>query len=84
MRNHRAANSQSEERAKPVTPQAKRQIRSAEYRDLAAQATSLAQASPLPHVRQKHELSAAKWTDLAELDERESTIPPVKQENDHG
>jgi hypothetical protein len=43
--------------------------RSAEYRGLAAQAAEAGANSPLDHVREKHERSAARWTELAEVDE---------------
>jgi hypothetical protein len=48
---------------------AKRQTRAAEYRAYAKQAQALADASPLAHVREKHELAAARWEDLAVKDE---------------
>lgn len=47
----------------------KRQIRAAEYRDLAQQSSALAAASPLEHVREKHEQAAARWSLLAAMDE---------------
>jgi hypothetical protein len=46
-----------------------RQLRAAEYRELASAARALADASPLAHVREKHEEAAARWTALAALDE---------------
>ena len=41
-----------------------------EYRRLALQATALAQASGLDHVREKHEKAALQWSELALLEER--------------
>lgn len=63
--------------APPEAPQAapllngvvKRQLRAAEYRDREAEAARLAQASGLANVREKHERAAARWAELAELDE---------------
>ncbi|HEY3800456.1 MAG TPA: hypothetical protein VGL58_19055 [Caulobacteraceae bacterium] len=50
----------------------KRQARAAEYRDLALAATALAEASGLDHVREKHERAAARWSELAALDEADA------------
>ena len=47
----------------------KRQVKAAEYRRLATQASALAVASPLAHVREKHELAADRWGVLAALEE---------------
>lgn len=47
----------------------RRQVRAAEYRDKASLASDLAQASVLAHVREKHEVAAAKWSQLAALSE---------------
>jgi hypothetical protein len=47
----------------------RRQVRAAEYRDKASQATDLARASALANVREKHEVAAAKWSQLAALSE---------------
>lgn len=44
--------------------------RAAEYRKMAEASTILMATSTLGHVREKHELAAARWTALAELDER--------------
>ena len=44
--------------------------RAAEYRRLALVARDLADASALANVREKHELAAARWSDLADLAER--------------
>ena len=48
----------------------KREIRAADYRDKALNASVLAQASVLAHVRAKHERAAAVWSGLAEMEER--------------
>ncbi len=48
----------------------RKQTRADEYRRLADVATALAEASPLDNVREKHELAAEKWTNLAKLDDR--------------
>jgi hypothetical protein len=53
----------------------KKQVRAAEYRLLAQAADALAEASPLAHVREKHEQAAARWTELALLDERSAQTP---------
>ena len=47
-----------------------RLARAAQYRNLALAQTALVDASSLPHVREKHEMAAAKWSALAELDEQ--------------
>jgi len=52
--------------------------RATEYRRLALAATALVESSLLANVREKHELAAARWTDLAELAER-STAPRLAQ-----
>jgi DNA polymerase III psi subunit len=46
-----------------------KQVRAAEYRRLSVQAAALAESSALEHVREKHETAAARWADLAALDE---------------
>lgn len=48
----------------------KRQERAVEYRSRALAAQVLAEASLLANVRERHEAAAARWRDLAELDER--------------
>lgn len=48
----------------------KSQIKANEYRGRALDASALAEASPLERVREKHELAAATWTELAALQER--------------
>jgi hypothetical protein len=45
-----------------------------EYRDRASEAAGLAKASPLAHVREKHETAAVRWTELAELNERDGGV----------
>lgn len=54
----------------------KRQDRPAEYRERAAAAISLASEACLANVREKHELAAATWLALAELDERPPILAP--------
>lgn len=46
------------------------QGRATEYRRLALAASALAEGSLLANVREKHELAAARWADLADLAER--------------
>jgi len=48
----------------------KSHVKAAEYRRLAEAADALAAASSLEHVREKHAQAAAKWNELAGLDER--------------
>jgi hypothetical protein len=43
-----------------------------EYRRLALAASALVETSVLANVREKHELAAARWSDLAVLAERSS------------
>jgi hypothetical protein len=52
------------------TPAQRREVRAAEYRRLASEANALGAASPLAHVREKHEKAAETWTALAEREER--------------
>lgn len=54
----------------------KRQARAAEYRALAIAAGVLAETSLLAHVREKHQRAAARWTDLALLNEQPIALPP--------
>jgi hypothetical protein len=54
-----------------------RQVRAAEYRRLALDASTLAQASALPRVREKHELAAERWGALAAVDEL-PVVAPVR------
>jgi len=57
----------------PVTaPTDRREARAAEYRRLASEAIALGAASPLGHVRAKHEKAAETWTALAEREGRPS------------
>lgn len=51
----------------------KRQVKAAEYRDRASDASALAMSSQLAHVREKHETAAARWIQLAALNERDDT-----------
>ncbi len=55
----------------------RRQIQATEYRGRAADASALAAASPLDHVREKHEMAAARWRALAELNESDDAPTPV-------
>jgi hypothetical protein len=50
-----------------------REARAAAYRQLAVQASALAHSSTLEHVREKHQLAAARWTTLAALDSSAET-----------
>lgn len=52
-----------------------RDMKSAAYNVRAAEATALAETCVLDNVREKHELSAARWRALAALNERD--VPPV-------
>ena len=52
-----------------------RHSRAAEYQRLALQASELAEASDLDHVRQKHRLAAATWNALAAGDTRAPRAP---------
>ena len=47
----------------------RRQIRAAAYVRLVQDADALVEASPLEHVRRKHEVAAARWRALAALDQ---------------
>lgn len=55
----------------------KREARAAEYRRLALAADAQVEATLLPQVREKHELAAARWRALAELDERPGPVEPL-------
>jgi hypothetical protein len=46
------------------------EIRAAEYRAKALEASTLAQASVLRRVRDRHRLAAAAWTDLASAEDQ--------------
>jgi hypothetical protein len=52
-----------------------RQARAAQYRLLADAQSALMQSSDLAHVRDKHELAAARWSALAQLDELPNERP---------
>jgi hypothetical protein len=54
-----------------MNPIPKRLLRAALCRARESEATGLAEASLLTNVREKHEVAAARWRTLAELDERE-------------
>ena len=62
-----------------MRPQQRREIRAAEYRQLALAAGARAEASSLANVREKHELAAVRWTALAVLDEQPPRLPPTPQ-----
>lgn len=47
-----------------------RQAKAAAYHCRAVEATALAETSILDHVREKHEVAAARWRALAALNER--------------
>ena len=53
-----------------MTAAEKRQLRAALYRGLADEATVIAAATTLANVREKHERAAARWVELAEMDEQ--------------
>jgi hypothetical protein len=53
----------------------KNEIKAAEYRDRAAASTTLAVASLLDRVRERHEAAAERWSDLARLIERAGQHP---------
>jgi hypothetical protein len=46
------------------------QIRADDYRSKARNAAALGEASVLQQVRQRHELAASAWTELAQSEER--------------
>jgi hypothetical protein len=52
----------------------KSQARADDYRAKALNETGLAQASGLVLVREKHELAASVWRDLAAMEDRRSVI----------
>jgi hypothetical protein len=54
-----------------------RQVRAALYRTQAAAQMALGEKSGLTQVREKHEQAAARWTALAELDERPMSSRPA-------
>jgi len=56
-------------------PLLKRKIRAEDYRDKARNASVLAGASALAHVREKHERAAAVWSGLADMEERAPVRP---------
>jgi len=46
-----------------------RELKTTQYQDRARDASALAEASSLDHVRRKHELAAARWRELAAMNE---------------
>lgn len=58
-----------------MTAMLKAELKAAEYRSRAQEASALADASLLERVREKYEVAAARWTDLALLNERQSRAP---------
>ena len=56
----------------------KNQLRADEYRGRAAEATALAVAAILDRVRERHEAAAARWMDLARLNERQADAQEVR------
>jgi hypothetical protein len=54
----------------------KRATQAAEYRVRAQEASALADASPLGHVRAKHTMAAARWIELALLNEPAAAAHP--------
>jgi len=63
-----------------VTAQLKRQAKADEYRIRALGASALAAGSILERVREKHELAAASWLALAELNRCDAT-PAARNED---
>jgi len=63
-----------------VTAQLKRQAKADEYRIRALGASALAAGSILERVREKHELAAASWLALAELNRCDAT-PAARKED---
>jgi len=55
----------------------KRRIQATEYRGRALDASALAAASLLDHVREKHETAAARWQALAALNESDDSAPQL-------
>ena len=53
-----------------MTPDEKRQQRAAANRALACASEALAAAAVLDNVREKHDLAALRWRELAAMDER--------------
>lgn len=57
----------------------KREARALEYRTREADSAALARDSTLDHVREKHQRAAARWGDLAALDEHEGSGAVLRQ-----
>ena len=55
----------------------KKQIKADENRRLGCEASAVGRASGLQSVREKHELAAARWTSLAEQEERVPSAAPA-------
>ena len=55
----------------------KSEIRAMQYRTLAQQASALADACVLDRTREQHALSAARWTELADEEDRRTVRTPV-------
>lgn len=53
----------------------KRQVKAAEYRARALDASAHAEASMLDRVREKHEVAADRWRHLAALNEGDAALP---------
>jgi len=53
-----------------MTTMTNNQLRADEYRGRAADATASADSATLDNVRDRHVAAAARWTDLARLNER--------------
>lgn len=50
-----------------------KELRTTEYQARARDASALAEASVLDHVREKHERAATRWRELAAINEAEIT-----------
>ncbi|RAK56478.1 hypothetical protein [Phenylobacterium deserti] len=55
----------------------KSEIRALQYRTLAQQASALADTCVLDRAREQHALSAARWTELADEEDRRTVRTPV-------
>ncbi|HWE99179.1 MAG TPA: hypothetical protein VG248_05230 [Caulobacteraceae bacterium] len=54
------------------------ELRAREYRELARQQTAIAEGSPLERAREVHAQAAARWTELAEEQERRTARDAVR------
>ena len=59
-----------------MNAEGKKRGKTEDYYAMASASAALAEAATLDHVREKHEVAAAKWRDLAILSEVK-TMPPV-------